>query len=66
MDRQLEEKRLAHGSEKPVKNADLWCRLDQLVAANEVSWNWIKGHSGHPDNERADQLANRGITSLQG
>jgi ribonuclease HI len=46
---------------KPVKNADLWRRLDELVAQHDVSWHWVKGHSGHPDNERADALANRGL-----
>lgn len=51
-------------NKKPVKNVDLWQRLDQAVQAHEVSWHWIKGHSGHPENERADQLANRGIDEL--
>lgn len=46
---------------KPVKNADLWQELDALNAMHEVKWNWVKGHAGHPENERADQLANRGI-----
>ena len=46
---------------KPVKNIDLWQRLDQAVAAHQVKWFWVKGHSGHPDNERADQLARDGI-----
>jgi ribonuclease HI len=45
----------------PVKNQDLWERLDQAVARHRVRWQWVKGHSGHPDNERADRLANRGI-----
>ena len=45
----------------PVKNQDLWQRLDQAVARHRVQWRWVKGHSGHPDNERADRLANRGI-----
>ena len=45
----------------PVKNQDLWLRLDQAVARHRVQWRWVKGHSGHPDNERADRLANRGI-----
>ena len=48
-------------AKKPVKNSDLWRQLDQLVAANDVVWAWVKGHSGHPDNERADMLANLGI-----
>ena len=45
---------------KPVKNADLWQQLDALVATHTVEWRWVKGHSGHPGNERADALANRG------
>lgn len=46
---------------KPVKNQDLWQQLDQALAGHRVRWRWIKGHSGHPDNERADKLANQGI-----
>ncbi|HEC07008.1 ribonuclease HI [Thiolapillus sp.] len=49
---------------KPVKNADLWQQLDALVQKHDVHWEWVKGHSGHPENERADQLANRGIEEL--
>jgi ribonuclease HI len=45
---------------KPVKNAELWQRLDALRALHEVDWRWVKGHSGDPGNERADALANRG------
>ena len=48
-------------SKKPVKNKDLWQRLDILVKKNKVDWKWVKGHSGNPGNERADQLANKGI-----
>ena len=48
-------------AKKPVKNDDLWRMLDEAVARHEVSWHWVKGHSGHPGNERADALANRGI-----
>ena len=50
---------------KPVKNSDLWLRLDQLVAAHDVRWSWVKGHSGHPENELADQLANKGVEELE-
>ncbi|BAO43713.1 ribonuclease HI [Thiolapillus brandeum] len=50
---------------KPVKNADLWQQLDALVQQHQVDWEWVKGHSGHPENERADELANRGIEELQ-
>jgi len=46
---------------KPVKNQDLWQRLDAALAGHRVRWHWVKGHSGHPENERADQLANKGI-----
>jgi len=51
-------------SKKPVLNMDLWQRLDELVAGHEIEWHWVKGHSGHPENEIADQLANRGIDEL--
>lgn len=49
---------------KPVKNADLWRELEAELARHEVSWRWVRGHSGHGDNERADALANRGIDDL--
>ena len=45
----------------PVKNKDLWIKLDSLVANHDIDWKWIKGHSGHPQNERADELANEAI-----
>ncbi|HVW39808.1 MAG TPA: ribonuclease HI [Amycolatopsis sp.] len=45
---------------EPVKNADLWQRLDAAIGTHEVQWHWVKGHSGNPDNERADRLAVRG------
>jgi ribonuclease HI len=45
---------------KPVKNADLWARLDALRSLHHVDWRWVKGHAGDPGNERADALANRG------
>ena len=51
---------------KPVKNADLWQRLEQAAARHQVRWHWVRGHSGHDENERADQLANRGIDQLDG
>lgn len=50
---------------KPVKNADLWRRLDSLREQHDVTWHWVKGHAGDPGNERADQLANRGVSSAQ-
>jgi ribonuclease HI len=46
---------------QPVKNRDLWERLDGALAQHRVRWHWVRGHSGHPENERADRLANRGI-----
>lgn len=49
----------------PVKNVDLWQRLDAEVARHQVRWQWVKGHAGHPENERADELANRGAASVQ-
>ena len=51
-------------AKKPVKNADLWQRLDKAVQRHRVSWHWVKGHNGHAENERADQLANRAIEEL--
>lgn len=50
---------------KPVKNADLWQRLDQEVKRHEVQWRWVKGHAGDPGNEHADVLANRGVDSVR-
>lgn len=49
---------------QPVKNVDLWQRLDQALAPHQVEWEWVRGHTGHPENEWADQLANRGIDEL--
>ncbi|HRO60653.1 MAG TPA: ribonuclease HI [Burkholderiaceae bacterium] len=46
---------------KPVKNEDLWRALDTLLTSHQISWRWVRGHSGHPENERADALANRGV-----
>ena len=46
---------------EPVKNEDLWRELDRLAAAHEIKWIWVKGHAGHPENERADALARRGV-----
>jgi len=48
-------------AKKPVKNEDLWKRLDQALVGHDVDWHWVKGHDGHPENERADELARRGI-----
>ncbi|MGD8176610.1 ribonuclease HI [Marinimicrobium sp. ARAG 43.8] len=51
-------------TKKPVKNVDLWQALDEAVKTHRVDWHWVKGHSGHRENEMADQLANRGIDEL--
>jgi ribonuclease HI len=51
-------------AKKPVKNADLWRRLDTLANQHHVKWHWVKGHSGHRENEQADALANKGIDEL--
>ncbi|MBX3666455.1 MAG: ribonuclease HI [Burkholderiales bacterium] len=50
---------------KPVKNEDLWRRLDELAAQHDIDWLWVKGHAGHDGNERADALANRGVDSVR-
>ena len=50
-----------NAAKQPVKNQDLWQELDTAVARHEVQWRWVKGHSGHVENERADALANRGV-----
>ncbi|HMR69288.1 MAG TPA: ribonuclease HI [Rubrivivax sp.] len=51
---------------KPVKNVDLWQRLDALRAQHDVQWRWVRGHAGDPGNERADALANRGVAEARG
>lgn len=51
-------------NKKPVKNVDLWQRLDKAASEHQISWHWVKGHAGHPENELADELANRGIDEL--
>jgi len=52
-------------AKKPVKNQDLWQALDREAARHEVDWRWVKGHSGHPENERADRLANLGMDEVR-
>ena len=49
---------------KPVKNQDLWMALAEIAERHEVSWHWVKGHAGHPENERADELANLGVDAI--
>jgi len=50
---------------KPVKNVELWQRLDELAGGHDISWHWVRGHAGDPGNERADALANRGVESAR-
>ncbi len=51
-------------SRKPVKNLDLWQRLLQAMARHQIQWEWVRGHSGHPENDRVDQLANRAMEQM--
>jgi len=51
-------------AKKPVKNVDLWQRLEKALAPHDVAWHWVKGHAGHPENERADELARQEIVRL--
>ncbi|MBR51560.1 MAG: ribonuclease HI [Gammaproteobacteria bacterium] len=53
-----------NAAKKPVKNKDLWVELDMLTNKHFISWNWVKGHAGHPGNEIADELANKGIDNI--
>jgi len=55
-----------NAAKKPVKNTDLWQRLDEATQRHEVNWHWVKGHAGHPENERADALANMGMAEYRG
>ena len=52
-------------AKKPVKNVDLWQRLEQAIGDHRIDWRWVKGHAGHPENERADELARQGIAELR-
>lgn len=51
-------------SKQPIKNLDLWQRLDEESQRHNINWHWVKGHNGHPENELADVLANRGVDEL--
>ena len=51
-------------AKQPVKNEDLWRRLDEAAGRHKIEWVWVKGHAGHPENERADVLANRGVEDV--
>ena len=53
-------------AKQPVKNADLWQLLDEQCNRHDITWKWVRGHIGHPGNERADQLANRGVDEVRG
>ncbi|MBL4813078.1 MAG: ribonuclease HI [Rhodobacteraceae bacterium] len=52
-------------AKKPVKNEDLWRRLETAAARHDVTWNWVKGHAGHPENEKADELARAGMAPFK-
>jgi ribonuclease HI len=52
-------------AKKPVKNVDLWQELEKVLARHEVAWHWVKGHAGHPENERADELARQGLDAAR-
>jgi len=52
-------------AKKPVKNVDLWQRLEEALTPHEVRWHWVKGHAGHPENERADELARAGMETAR-
>ena len=53
-------------AKKPVKNAELWQELDALTGRHDIQWKWVKGHAGHPENERADELAREGMKPFKG
>ena len=52
-------------AKKPVKNVELWQRLDAATNSHKIDWQWVRGHTGHPENELADELANRGVDELE-
>ncbi len=52
-------------AKKPVKNQDLWMMLDDAIARHDIDWHWVKGHAGHPGNEKADALANQGMDTVR-
>ncbi|KTC92924.1 MULTISPECIES: ribonuclease HI [Legionella] len=61
---QWKKKGWRNSKKEPVKNADLWQQLDELASKHTIVWHWVKGHSGHPENEQADALANQAIEEL--
>ena len=54
-----------NSKKEPVKNSDLWIQLDKLASSHKITWHWVKGHSGHVENDLVDALANKGITELR-
>ena len=64
MDRWMEKNNWKNSSKKDVKNKDLWIQLDNVIENHIIQWEWVKGHSGHAGNEKADELANKGIDTL--
>lgn len=62
--KQWKKKGWRNSKNEPVKNADLWAQLDELAQRHKITWHWVKGHSGHPENERVDALANQAIEEL--
>lgn len=52
-------------AKKPVKNAELWQALEEAADRHDITWHWVKGHAGHPENERADELARRGVSDMR-
>lgn len=63
--RNWQQNNFKNSAKKPVKNQELWQALSKLAAKHEISWHWVKGHAGHPENERADELANEAIDEAQ-
>lgn len=61
---QWKKKGWRNSKKEPVKNLDLWQQLDELAQRHQITWHWVKGHSGHPENDRADALANEAIEEL--
>lgn len=62
---QWKKKGWVNSKKEPVKNADLWQQLDALATRHTIHWHWVRGHSGHPENERVDALANQAIEELR-
>ena len=65
MDGWLETQWLEDGGKKPVKNQELWQKLDALCQKHQTEWRWVKGHSGHTENEIVDQLANEAMDEME-